>query len=614
MPEEAVVTAPTTLTELFFGAVDRYADRPAAMRAKRDGVWTDIGYRALKDQVHAAAIGLRELGLAPGDRVAILSENRPEWAIIDYACLTARCADVPVYPTLPAAQIAYILNDAGAAAICVSNREQLAKVLEIRDTLQHLKHVIAFDADATGPDVLPIEDLLARGRSALDRYPRYRDEALEVTPDDLATLIYTSGTTGNPKGVMLSHGNLTSNVVAGLQTLSFEDGDECLSFLPLSHIFERMAGHYVMLHTGVIINYAEGIEQVSANMVELSPTVVLSVPRLYEKIYARVLENALSGSGLKQKIFFWAKRTAERWAEYDLEGRPVPGALAMKKRLADKLVFSKLRARTGGKLRFFASGGAPLSPEIAKFFYAAGLTILEGYGLTETSPIISVNTFDHLRLGTVGKPIPGVEVRIADDGEILTRGPHVMKGYYHLPEATAEAIDADGWFHTGDIGLLDDDGFLKITDRKKDIIVTAGGKNIAPQPIEGMIKTNRYVLNAVMLGDKRKFPILLVVPDFDVLRAWAQEEGLVAGDDSALVAHAQVVAKVEAEVKKSLRGLAQFEVPKKMLLVDRDFTIESGELTPTLKVKRRVIEERHRDRIEALYSETEGGAHDLEGR
>lgn len=608
------MNAPATLNELFYQAMDAYSDRPVALRVKRGGTWVDISHADLLEQVEAASMGLLALGINAGDRVAILSENRPEWAIVDLACLTARCTDVPVYPTLPAGQITHILNDSGAVAIFVSNREQLDKILEIRDQLTNLQHIIAFDSNATGPGVFGMEELLAKGREARANYPNHREQALQVTPDDLATLIYTSGTTGKPKGVMLTHGNLTSNVVAGLQVLSLSPDDQCLSFLPLSHIFERMAGYYTMLRAGVIINYAESIEQVSPNMIELGPTVVISVPRLYEKIYARVLENALSGSKLKQRIFFWAKRTAERWADYALAGEPVPVILGLKKAVADKLVFSKLRARTGGKLRFFASGGAPLSPEIAKFFYSAGLTILEGYGLTETSPIITVNTFDNLRIGTVGKPLPGVEVMIADDGEILTRGPHVMKGYYHLPDATAEALEDNGWFHTGDIGLLDADGFLKITDRKKDIIVTAGGKNIAPQPIEGLIKTNRYVLNAVMLGDRRKFPILLVVPEFDVLRAWADETGLSYTDDADLVANPKVAAKVEAEVKKSLRGLAQFEVPKKMIMLSQDFSIESGELTPTLKVKRRVIEQRYADQIEAVYAEAEGGAHDLDGR
>jgi len=607
------VTQAQTLTELFYQAIADYGDKPVALRSKTGGSWTDIGYQELLDQVEATARGLKSLGIQPGDRVGILSENRPEWAVTDYACLLSRCADVPIYPTLPAAQTQYILHNAGAAAVCVSSRTQLDKILEVRDQLPSLKHVIAFDDDAVGPGVLPLAEVQRKGRDGTAH--DLRAESAKITPDDLATLIYTSGTTGNPKGVMLTHGNLASNVAAGLEALALDEtSDECLSFLPLSHIFERLGGHYVMLAGGVVINYAESIEAVSQNMVELSPTVVLSVPRLYEKIYARVLENALAGSSLKQRIFFWAKATAERWADLTLAQEPVPGLLAAKKALADKLVFSKLRARTGGRLRFFVSGGAPLSPDIAKFFYAAGLPIMEGYGLTETSPIIAVNTFENFRLGTVGKPVRGVEVMIAEDGEILCRGPNVMKGYYQLPEATAEAIDPDGWFHTGDIGLLDDDGFLRITDRKKDIIVTAGGKNIAPQPIENKIKTNRYVLNAVMLGDKRKFPILLVVPDPDVLSQWASEQGLPTDDLSALVQRPEVSAMLEAEVKKSLRGLAQFEVPKKLALVARDFSIDTGELTPTLKVKRRVIEKNYSDLIEGLYSEEQGGESDIDGR
>jgi len=606
------VSAPTTLNALFYQALDRFDARPVAMRWKPAGAWIDISYRELQTRVERAHAGLLALGIRAGDRVAILSENRPEWAIVDYACLTARCADVPVYPTLPAGQVEYILNDSGAVAVCVSSRQQLDKILEIRDRLPDLRHVIAFDADATAPGILAFDDLLSRGEATADG-PAQRRLALETAPDDLATLIYTSGTTGAPKGVMLTHGNIASNAVAGLTVLPLIDGDECLSFLPLSHIFERMAGHYVMLSAGAIINYAESIDQVSANMVERRPTVVLSVPRLYEKIYARVLEKALSGSRLKQRIFFWAKRTAERWATLTLAGAPVPPALRLTKAVADRLVFSKLRGRTGGRLRFFVSGGAPLSPEIAKFFYAAGLPILEGYGLTETSPVIAVNTFEAIRMGTVGKPLPGVEVRIAEDGEILCRGPNVMKGYYHLPEATAEALDAEGWFHTGDIGLLDEDGFLKITDRKKDIIVTAGGKNIAPQPIENVLKTNRFIANAVMLGDKRKYPIVLVVPDADALGEWARTSGISAAG-AALIEDPKVVAKLEGEVKKSLRDLAHFEVPKKLLLINEDFSIERGELTPTLKVKRRVIEQHYADRIEALYAEQEGGSHDVDGR
>ncbi|MDH4132283.1 MAG: long-chain fatty acid--CoA ligase, partial [Gemmatimonadota bacterium] len=521
------MSEPRTLNELFFGALDRFGHKPVFMRMKRDGAWREISYAAALEQVQCIAAGLRELGISSGSNVALLSENRPEWAMVDYACLTIHCADVPVYPTLPAGQISYILRDSGSVALFVSSKLQLDKVLTLRspDVLPALKHIIAMDPDATGPGVMPLEDLIRRGRAALAKYPGWRKEAMQIRPEEVATLIYTSGTTGDPKGVMLTHGNITSNVVNAIKVLQTREDDECLSFLPLSHILERMAGHYLMLYTGVLVNYAQSIDTVAADMVERRPTVMLSVPRLYEKIYARVVEGA-SASPLKKRIFTWARAAGEAWADYRLAGKPVPAGVGVRKAIADKLVFSKLQARTGGRLRFFVSGGAPLSAEIAKFFYAAGLPIYEGYGLTETSPVITVNTESHVRMGSVGRPIPGIEVRIAPDGEILTRGPHVMKGYYNKPEATAETIDPEGWLHTGDIGLFDADGYLLITDRKKDIIVTAGGKNIAPQPIENRVKTNRHVVNAVMLGDKRKFPIMLVVPNIELLRAWAAEHHL----------------------------------------------------------------------------------------
>jgi long-chain acyl-CoA synthetase len=450
--------------------------------------------------------------------------------------------------------------------------------------------------------VRTLQEVQALGAAAEARHRRWQDEAREARPDDLATLIYTSGTTGDPKGVMLTHGNFVSNVLSALQVLHIGPEDSALSLLPLSHSFERMAGHYSMFHAGVTVAYAESLEAVAANMLEVRPTVTLAVPRLYEKIYARVLENALSGSGLKRRIFFWAKRNAETWADLVLARRPVPGGLALKKRLADRLVFSKLRARTGGRIRFFVSGGAPLSADIAKFFYAAGMPVLEGYGLSETSPVITVSSYEAPRMGAVGKPIPGVEVKIAEDGEILCRGPNIMKGYFNKPEATREAIDANGWFHTGDIGELDADGYLRITDRKKDIIVTAGGKNIAPQPIENAVKTNKFVLNAVMIGDKRKFPLMLVVPNPDAVTAWARERGLPADDYARLLAHPDVAAKVEREIMGNLRDLASYETPKKFVLLQDDFTIESGELTPTLKVKRRVVEKKYATEIEAAYA------------
>jgi len=603
------VSRPRTLTELFFGASDRFQGRPVALRAKREGRWQAISYADLLDRVHAASAGLLDLGLGPGDRVAILSENRPEWAITDYACLAARCADVPVYPTLPAKQIEYILRDSGASAVCVSTRKQLDKIQEIRGTLPGIRFVVAFDPGLEGDGVLGFEALLDRGRTARARWPDWRAGALAVTPDDLATLIYTSGTTGEPKGVMLTHGNITSNVVASSPALTVTDEDECLSLLPLSHIFERMAGHYLMFDAGVIINYAESIDAVAKNLREVRPTICCAVPRLYEKIYAGALEAASAGPALKKKIFFWAKRVGEEWAERRLAGKIIPVDLKFARAVADGVVFRTIRGRVGGRLRFFISGGAPLSPEIAKFFYAAGVPILEGYGLTETSPVISVNTPERLKIGTVGPPIPGVEVKIAEDGEILTRGPNLMRGYYNKPEATREAIAPDGWFHTGDIGMLDAEGFLKITDRKKDLIVTAGGKKVAPQPIEGLLKLNKFVSNAVMLGDRRKFPIALLVPNFERLEPWAREQGLTWTSREQLVALPEVARQMAQEARKNLRDLAQFEVPKKFLVLAQDFSIESGELTPKLSVRRNVVEDHYADRIEALFAEAETHGH-----
>ena len=594
---------PGTLNKLFFDAIEKF-NKPDALQYKKGGTYTPISSRELADRVRHVALGLLELGIKPGDRVAILSENRPEWAIVDYASLTAGLTDVPIYPTLPAEQIPYILNDSGATAIFTSTPEQAAKIAQVRGQCTTLKYVIGFgDAKRPGEDML-LEEVRSKGRAAdsTEKARSYRERALAVKPDDVATLIYTSGTTGEPKGVMLTHDNIYSNVMAGAAVIPFGGSDTCLSFLPLSHIFERMAGHYLMLHTGTSIAYAESIDTVPIDMQTVKPTLVLSVPRLYEKMYARVLENALSGGALKSRIFFWARGVADAWADEKLAGREPRGLLARKYAIAQKLVFSKLKARTGGQLRYFVSGGAPLASEINKFFYAAGLVILEGYGLTETSPVISVNAPNAFRIGSVGKPVPGVEVRIAADGEILTRGPHVMKGYYNKPDATKEAIDAEGWFHTGDIGVLED-GYVRITDRKKDIIVTAGGKNIAPQPIENKVKTNKYVSQAVMIGDRRKFPVILIVPNWDNLEKWAGYKNIIWTDRKQLLTMPTIQAKMTKEVMEEVQGFAHFEQPKKIALLEHDFSIERGELTPTLKVKRRVVDKSYKSVIDSLYKE-----------
>jgi long-chain acyl-CoA synthetase len=599
---------PGTLPQLFFEAVAKH-DKPDALQYKVNGEYQPISSRTLADRVRRVALGLKELGVPAGDRVAILSENRPEWAIADYACVTSGLTDVPLYPNLPAEQVAYILRDSGAVAIFVSDAAQAAKIASVRSGLPSLRTVVTFAADRHAGAEHTLAELEAKGATVDDDAHRtaYRAAAAAVKPNDVATLIYTSGTTGEPKGVMLTHDNLYSNVLASAAQIPFGPSEIGLSFLPLSHIFERMAGHYLMFHVGCSIAYAESMDTVPIDMQTVRPTLVLSVPRLYEKMYARVLENALAGSAVKQRVFFWARNVAEQWADVKLAGGEPSGLLALKYRTPQKLVFSKLQARTGGRLRYFVSGGAPLAPEINKFFYAAGLVILEGYGLTETSPVIAVNTPQAFRIGSVGKPIPGVEVKIETDGEVLTRGPHVMKGYYNKPDATRDAIDAEGWFHTGDIGVLTDD-FLSITDRKKDIIVTAGGKNIAPQPIENAIKTNKYVSQAVVIGDKRKFPVVLVVPNWEQLEKYAKLKNIIWTDRAQLLEMPTIHAKMDKEVRGRFTGLAHFEVPKKIALLEHDFSIERGELTPTLKVKRRVIDRTYKDVIDKLYAGEHDGA------
>ncbi len=590
-----------TLNQIILAVPRRYQDHPV-LRFRQDDVWHAVDAVTWHRRLHSLHAALRSLTLAAGARVAILSENRPEWALADGACLTAGLVDVPIYPTLTPTQIAFMLRDAGAAAIFVSSRHHLTRLLAVRDQLPELRHIIVFDAIDDHDDVVSLASFEARGDALRARCPDWEADALRTRPDDLATLIYTSGTSGEPRGVMLTHGNIASNVAAALTTFELTSADECLSFLPLCHIFERMAGYYCMLAAGAVINYATSVDTVAAELIEVRPTVLMSVPRLYEKIHDRVLERVQQGGAVSQRIFAWARAVGARRVDAQLAHRPLATTDRLAWRVADALVFAKLRQRTGGRIRFCVSGGAPLNPDICRFFLAAGITLLEGYGLTESSPVIAVNTLAQLRPGTVGPPLPGVDVRIAADGEILARGPGIMLGYWHRPDATATAVDADGWLHTGDVGAIDDDGYLRITDRKKDLITTSGGKNIAPQPIEALLRQNRYVASAVMLGDARPYPIMVLVPDFDVLRAWMAGKDMRYIDAETAVTVPAVREKLEREARKCLRDLAQFEVPKKFLILAQDFTIESGELTPTLKVRRRVVADRYRDEIAALYA------------
>jgi long-chain acyl-CoA synthetase len=477
-------------------------------------------------------------------------------------------------------------------------------VAQVWDKLPMLERAVVFDEGCSDDArVMTFSALLALGaeREARGAGEGFRQRALSAKPEDVATLIYTSGTTGEPKGVMLTHNNLFTNVEATSRIIPFSAADVSLSFLPLSHVLQRMVDYHFFRH-GSTIAYVSSLDLVPLALVEVKPTITVSTPRVYEKFYAKVF----AVSGTKRQLVLWARRVAEAWAPPKLEGREPPLGIRLQHAIADALIFRKVRARLGGRLRFFVSGGGPLAPHIARFFYGAGVMILEGYGLTETSPVTNANTLEDFTIGTVGKPLPGTEEMIADDGEILVRGPQVMKGYFNRPEATAEAIDADGWFRTGDIGELDVDGHLRITDRKKEIIVTAGGKNIAPQPIENLAKTSRYVAEAVMIGDRRPYAVLLVVPAWDALEAWARHRNVFFQEREDLIRNRQVQAKVERDIFKRFGELARYETPKKVAILAHDFSIERDELTPTMKVRRRVVERHYAPVIEQLYEQPAG--------
>jgi len=587
-----------TLADLFFDRIDRGGTTPLYQHfVESSDELVSLGIEETSTIVAEVAAGLEAMGLEPGDRAAILSENRTEWALADWGCILAQVADVPIYDTLPADQAAFILKDAGVRLVFASTADQATKALDaLAQVGMEDVPVVAFEGADDVEGVIPWDELRARGRDSGTTLEDLRSRCAQLSPSALATLIYTSGTTGTPKGVMLTHRNLHSNVVAAGRVLPIHESDSSLSFLPLSHVLQRMVD-YLLFWRGCTLARARDILTVAADFKVVRPSIEVSVPRLYEKVYNRVTD----ASGVKAHLVKWAVGVGMRWADATLAGGPVGPLLALQHRIADKLVFSKVRAGVGGRLRFFVSGGAPLAPDLGRFFYAAGLPILEGYGLTETSPVTNVNPPDGVRIGTVGPPLPGTEIRIATDGEILIRGPQVMKGYYNQPEATAEVLDDEGWFRTGDIGALDPDGYLRITDRKKDLIVTAGGKNVAPQPIENRLKTHPFVEQVVMIGDTRRFCSLLIVPAFEVLERWASENGVTASGRESLVRDPRVHSEFE-DVLSGLSDLARYEQPKKIGLLIREFSIDDGTLTPTQKVKRRAVQRLYADEIDQLYA------------
>ena len=598
--------AADTLARMFWEQVERSGDRPA-QQFKHGAGWTTITWREVGETVRELALGLLALGRAKGDSVALLSSSRAEWVQADFAIFTAGCVTVPVYPSYPPDLIAYIVNDSGARTIIVEDPAQLAKVLQAREKTPNLEHIIVIsDYDAPQPPkmVMTWESLRRLGREnagtgALGSL--LAERVASTRPTDLATIVYTSGTTGPPKGVMQTHGNHIAAVTASKQATPVEEGWVHLLFLPLAHSFARLESFLGVAH-GLTTAFAENLDKVGENLRETRPHFICSVPRVFEKVYGRILAGVEAGSPAKKKIFNWAVSVGRDVSRHQQRGQPVPTTLELKRKVAHKLVFSKLHAALGGRLRWAVSGGAPLSRDIAEFFHAAGILLLEGYGLTETCPVLTFNRPDRYKFGSVGQTLPGVQVQIAADGEILARGPNIATlGYFKQPEATHEVFGADGWFHTGDIGTIDGDGFLFITDRKKDLIVTAGGMNIAPQNIENLLKADPFISQVMVYGDRRPYPVALITVNSDELSKFAREQGILTSEAAAIVKHPKVVERVGRTVEEKNTQLQSYARIKRFTVLPTDFTLDGGELTPTLKVKRKVVSQKYQDAIEELY-------------
>jgi len=600
-----------TINRMLQASIAQYGSKDA-LQYKEGGAYVGITYQGLGEKVKNFSLGLVSRGIEKSDRVALLSENRYQWAIADLAILATGAITIPIFPTLTPPQVKHLIADSEAKSIIVSTSKQLKKILEIKESLPTLTSLIIMDEIPTDSndsvvgvhmetEVLSFQRVGEEGTKLENGDEIYRQRMESVGPDDLATIIYTSGTTGTPKGAMLTHYNFMSNAIGGIEALNVVSDDVFLSVLPLSHVFERLAGYYLPLTAGATIAYVESPVTLAKNMQEIRPTFMASVPRVYELMHAKILRNVESSSGMKKKIFHWSVGVGERVSQKLQKKEKVAGMLAIKAKIADRLVFNKIKQITGGRLKYFISGGAPLPKVLAEFFHAAGVLILEGYGLTETSPVICVNRPENYRFGTVGPTIQGVEVKIADDGEILSRGPHIMKGYYNMPEETKEAIDEDGWFHTGDIGTLGEDGFLSITDRKKNIIVLSSGKNVAPQPIENQLKRSPYVNQILLIGDKRKSISALIVPDFERLEEYAHDNNVSCQNLSELVTKDKVKRMFRDDIDSLSEKFADFERVKMFTLMDKEFTIEADEMTPTLKLKRKEIIEKYKGLIGEMY-------------
>lgn len=596
-----------TIPELYIYLTEVHGKRTSKnlMYRKVDNVYQGISYEEFKQNTENFALGLASFGIQKEDKVAIISENRPEWVYSDMAILGLGAIDVPIYPSLTAESIEFILNNSESKGLVLSTKFQLNKILKIKKNLRYLKFIILMnekDMIEGEKFVYSFREVQEIGKTFKATDPNYFSNTIkEVKEHDLCTIIYTSGTTGEPKGVMLTHHNIISNVRAALETFPIDENDVFLSFLPLCHIFERMAGYYTGFATGGQIYYAESIETVAQNLLEAHPTIVTSVPRLFERIYSKIIKNVESQPEKKQKIFYWAIEVGKEYAKAKKEKRVSVG-LKVKHALAEKLVFKKLRERTGGRLRFFISGGAALSRHLGEFFEAVGLIIIEGYGLTESSPVIAANRVDDYKFGTVGKPFPGVEVKIAPDGEILARGPNIMQGYYKNKRETEEVL-RDGWLHTGDIGVFDADGFLIITDRKKHLFKTSTGKYIAPTPIENLFLSSKYIDQFVLIGDRRMYLSALIVPDFEAIKEYADSHKLKYDSMDELLQMKEIYDLFEKDMSQLQKKLANYEKIRKFKLLPRPFSIETGEITPSMKIKRKFVEDQYAQLIEEMYKD-----------
>ena len=591
---------PITLADLYRRSLIEF-DLPDALNYKKDDEWQAISSREMIERAENIALGLYSLGLRKGDRAAILAANSTEWTLADAGCQFAGVVDVPIYTTLASESVRYILNDAETRLIFLQDAAVYERIRSAIDASPSIEKVVLFAGKADEDRVVSLAELERRGGQLKNENPFLMPQLSDaVEPGDIATLIYTSGTTGEPKGVMLTHANLISNVLAASEPYAFNGLDRSLSVLPLSHVFER-TGMYVYIRYGMRVHYAESIEKVPENLKEVRPTIFIGVPRIFEKVFERARLKAAQAGRVSEMMFDWAIDVAKEYATASISDQPIPLALTAKHGIADTMVYAKLRDFFGGNLRFCITGGAALPDEIFLIFTGAGISIMQGYGLTETSPVITSNNPNGVKVGTVGRPIRGVEIRTASDGEIEVNGPGVMRGYYRKPEATADVTTDDGWFRTGDIGEIDADGYLKITDRKKELFKTSGGKYIAPSPIEQALRGSRFINQAVLVGNERKFAAALIVPNFEMLESYARLKEIEIASQKEYCTHPRILDLFTRQIDAMTPNLSPFERVKKFALLEHELTVENGELTPTLKVKRRVIDDKYRELIDALY-------------